>query len=120
MRAKLVEVQNFERGIHPKQAIGIGGINLGKSRFDMKKKLRDDWMFFLITILDAKTISAQMNKLTDKGKDSGDNRWGNYTVEVEEWDMEDMDNPAIFIQGKDGEMYALPIDDKMIYIENAS
>jgi len=116
MRAKLVnEEQNFERGIHPKQALGVGGICLGEERWKMKKKLDDDWKFFLLTILDGKTISGQMNKRSA----NGGNNWGNYTVTVSDWHIDDIDDMGIMIIGEDKEHYILPIDDKKIFIENA-
>jgi len=119
MRAKLVyESLNFERGIHPKQALDIGGICLGEQRFNMKKKLEDDWKFLLLTILDGKTISAHMNKRTEKGgKATGNNSWGIYTVTVDDWEIQDIDDMGINIIGTDKEHYILPIDDKKIYIE---
>jgi hypothetical protein len=122
MRAKFIkEAQNFERGIHPKQAIGIGGISLGEMKYNMKKKLEDDWKFLLLTLLDGKTISAQMNKRTaNGGKLTGQNNWGNYTVTVDDWEIQDIDDMGINIIGTDKEHYILPIDDKKIYIENAS
>ena len=98
MRAKFInEVQNFEKGVHPKQALGIGGIALGIERHKMKKKFEEDWNFFLMTILDGKTISGQMNKVRDKGieKDPLENGWGNYTVKVDEWDMEEFFHPVL-------------------------
>ena len=121
MRAKLVnEEQNFERGIHPKQALGVGGICLGEERWKMKKKLDDDWKFFLLTILDGKTISGQMNKRSaNGGKLTGGNNWGNYTVTIEDWEVQDIDDRGINIIGTDREHYILPIDDKKIFIENA-
>jgi len=119
MKAKFVnEEQNFERGVHPKQALGLGGINLSRTRYDMKKKLQQDWDFLLTTYLDGKTITARMNKIRDKGKEiEGD--WGDYTVTVDVWDMEDINSPSIFIQTRENDMYVLPIDDKKIFIENA-
>ena len=119
MRAKFVnEEQNFERGLHPKQALGIGGINLAEERFRRRKELEDDWRFFLLTLLDGKTISAKMEKVKDKGKDIPW-QWGNYTVEIDEWDQDEMDSPNIFLMTKDEDMYALHIDDNEIYIDNA-
>lgn len=120
MRAKFInEEQNFERGIHPKEALGLGGFNLARQKSDMKKKFRDDWYFFLETILTGKTISGRMNKIRDNGKELEGLNWGNYTVEVDEWDQADIDDPGIYITTKDNDMYILPIDDKKIFIENA-
>jgi hypothetical protein len=124
MRAKSInEVQNFEKGIHPKQALGIGGISLGMERYNMKKKFKEDWNFLLLTLLDGKTISAHMNKVRGNGfdKDPYYNGWGNYTVKVKEWELDEMgeDGRSIFITSDDGDRYILPIDDKKIYIENA-
>jgi hypothetical protein len=119
MRAKTVnEEQNFERGVHPKQALGLGGINLARQKYDMKKKLQQDWDFFLTTILDGKTISAHMNKIREKGVAIED-QWGDYTVKVDIWDQEDINSPSIFIETKDNDTYILPINDKKIFIENA-
>jgi hypothetical protein len=118
MRAKFVnEDQNFKRGVHPKEALGLGGINLGRIRYDMKKKVQQDWDFFLLTILDGKTISGHMNKIRDKGVEI-EGEWGNYTIKVDEWDMEDINSPSIHIQTRDNDMYILPIEDKKIFIEN--
>jgi len=112
------ESQNFERGIHPKQALDVGGICLGEQKFNMKKKLEDDWKFFLLTILDGKTISAQMNKRSENGgKATGKDNWGNYTVTIDDWEIQDIDDWGINIIGTDGDHYILPIDDKKIYIE---
>jgi hypothetical protein len=115
MRAKFIkEAQNFERGIHPKQSLGIGGISLGEEKNKMKKKAEDDWNFFLMTILDGKTISAVMKRFP------GDNQWRTYSVTVIEWnENEDDAYGAIDINGEDGYRYILLIDDKKIYIENA-
>jgi len=117
MRAKFInEEQNFERGLHPKQALGLGGINLSQERYDMKKKLQQDWNFLLMTILDGKTISGQMNKIRDKGVEI-ENTWGNYTVTIDEWDMEDINSPGIFIDTKENDRFILPFNNKKIFIE---
>ena len=117
MRAKTInEVQDFKRGLHPKEALGIGGINLSRERYDMKKKLQEDWNFLLMTILDGKTISGKMNKIRDKGVEIEEG-WGNYTVTVDEWDMEDINSPAIYIDTKENDRYILPFNDEKIFIE---
>lgn len=122
MRAKFInEKLDFERGLHPKQALGVGGICLGEERWKMKKKLEDDWKFLLLIMLDGKTISAQMNKRSENGgKLTGKDSWGNYTVTIEDWEVPDIDDFGINIIGTDKEHYILPIDDKKIYIESAS
>jgi hypothetical protein len=85
----------------------------------LKKKFKDDWNFFLSNMLDGRTISANMNKTTYKGVYTGINTWKNYTVTVKEWDINE-EYGSIDILGEDGERYILPVDDKKIYIENAS
>jgi hypothetical protein len=116
MRAKFVnETQNFERGVHPKQALGVGGLSLGEEKHKMKKKFRDDWNFFLTLVLDGKTISGIMNK---RDPEESGNKWGVYTITVDSW--EEVDGyDSLLLKDINGDEYILPIDDKKIFIDNA-
>ena len=109
------ESQKFERGVHPKQSLGIGGIALGIEKSKMKRKFLEDWNFFLTITLDGKTISAVMNKRNPGEK--SDN-WGMHTITIDSWEESENYN-ALILKDINGDSYILPIDDKKIYIENA-
>jgi hypothetical protein len=121
MRAVFInETQDFQRGVHPKQALDIGGISLGVKKYELRKKLREEWKSFLSKALDGKTISARMNKITQDGVKTGEDNWDNYIVTVDRYETPEIHDLGLIISGKDGEDYILPIDEKKIYIQDAS
>ena len=61
MRAKTInEDNNFERGLDPKDAMGIGGIVLEDKYFDMVVKAKQKWNKYLGTFV-GKTVSVYLD-----------------------------------------------------------
>lgn len=59
MRAKMINETNFKKGINPKVAMGIGGINFGKE-FEIEfEKYTLEW-FEKLKQLEGKTITTEM------------------------------------------------------------
>lgn len=119
MRAKTInEVQNFERGIHPRSAMNLGGIQFGVEKYKMKEKLKEDWKNFVQKTLKGKTISGLFNKWgynkeTNMPESIG---WGNYTVKVKEVSNDGIDENGIIVSdGKNS--YIIPIGEERIFIE---
>ena len=75
MRARTVnEAQEFERGKNPKQALGVGGLDLGKDYEERIEEYKmsisgttlshtDEWIEFLRDTLVDRTITAKMKML---------------------------------------------------------
>jgi hypothetical protein len=129
MRAKtLSEVQNFERGIPPKAALGVGGIVLGKELWDRKLKYIKEWKDFIEKSFLHKTIYGTFAKYTWDVKNSvpAFEGWAKYKIYVEEVKVLDGAEreglpTEVRIIGKDKAYYNIPVDDKEIYvIENES
>ena len=124
MRAKtLNEVQNFERGVPAKAALGVGGIVLGKELWNRKLKYIDEWVNFIKKSLLHKTIYGTFAKYTWDKTNSVPSfeGWAKYKVYVEEIKLSDglekEGLPAeIRVVGKDKATYNIPVDDKEIYV----
>lgn len=123
MRAKLVENNNFERNVHPKEALGIGGISLGKARHEAKIKSEQDWNTYLENLLVGKRVNGIFKHIytnTDDGMEfDGDDKWENQTIDVESIITSDnpWDDYYIQVNTTDRRGLALPINDKKIFIE---
>ena len=115
MRAKTInEVQNFERGQHPRQALDIGGIQLGAERYRAKKRMLREWNEHLVKLFTGKTVRGEMKKIREDDQFSG---WGDYEIKVKEVKEEnDIDVPMVIVEAEDGQPYAIPIGDKKIFI----
>lgn len=124
MRAKtLNEVQNFERGVPAKAALGVGGIVLGKELWNRKLKYIKEWKDFIEKSFLHKTIYGTFAKYTWDSTNSvpAFEGWAKYKVYVEEIKISDGQDreglPAeIRVIGKDKIFYNIPVDDSEIYI----
>ena len=137
MRARTVnEEQKFERGKNPKEALGVGGLDLyndvvqrvedldyeiGQVKFGLDEKYQED----LEKMLVGRTITAYMEKLMTinpkTGKTVSKSGRGDYTVKIadvkpndklsewhERYKMAGF-SPKIMIAGEDGNIYTLQI-----------
>jgi hypothetical protein len=129
MRAKTINaIQNFERGIPSKAALGVGGIALGVELWNRKLKYIQEWKDFIEKTFLHKTIYGTFAKYTwDKDHSIPEfNGWGEYKVKVEKVMVTDGGEreglpTEIKVVGKDGAWYNIPVDDKKIHIlENES
>jgi hypothetical protein len=126
MRAKTInEVQNFDRNMPTKAAIGVGGIVLGKELWDRKLEYIKEWKNFIEKLFLHKTIYGTFAKYTWNKGDSVPKfeGWAKYKVEVERVLVQDGTEreglpTEIKIVGKDKAWYNIPVDDKEIYILN--
>jgi len=115
MRAKtLDEIQNFERGQHPRQALDIGGVQLGAERYKAKKRMLREWNEYLVKLFTGKTVRGEMKKIREDSPITG---WGDYEIKVKEVaEQMDMDLPMAVVEAEDGQPYGIPIGDKKIFI----
>jgi hypothetical protein len=126
MRAKTInEIQNFERGVPAKAALGVGGIVLGKELWDRKLKYIEEWKNFIEKSFLHKTIYGTFTKYTwDKERNiPQSDGWAKYKVYVEKVKVEDgMAREGLPIEikvvGKDGAWYNIQVDDKEIYVSD--
>ena len=148
MRARTVnEAQEFERGKNPKQALGVGGLDLFKDierRLDeldyeigtTKFGMSEEWAEDLQKMLVGKTITADMKKLpkfdTKTKKQVGKWGQGEFTIKVVDVKSgEDLstwyDNykrvgfsPQILLADDKGNMYSLQIrEDQKIHFDES-
>ena len=115
MRAKVV---NFERGGGAKGALGVGGIQFGVEKYQMKEKLKKDWADFVKKSLMGKTISGNFNKWgynpeTQMPESLG---WQNCVVKVEKVSNLDLDDQVIIVSD-DINSYYVPVSEDRIHIE---
>jgi hypothetical protein len=127
MHAKTVnETISFKRGQNPKKSLGIGGINLGEVKYEMKERAKEEleekWKTFLHELLDDKTITAQMTKLPridpNTNKTVQKSESGEFTIKVVDWDVESIEHTSIVMADEDDNIYQLWIDGvSKIFIE---
>ena len=136
MKAKKVfEVQNFERGKNPKQAMDLGGIILEtqKQKYyeDMKQAQRDveilynqNWEMYLRETLIGKKITAKMTSMPSMNKKTrdftGKRETKDFTIIVEDIHTNSLGSDefllSIVIASSDHKMYNLYLKNK-IYFE---
>ena len=125
MRAKTInEVQNFDRSMPTKAAIGVGGVILGKELWDRKLEYIKEWKNFIEKSLLHKTIYGTFAKYTWDYKNSvpAFEGWIKCKIYVEEVKVSDGNEreglpTEIRVKGKDNAFYNIPVDDQKIYIE---
>ena len=123
MRARLVENINFERTKNPRAGLDIGGISLGKSRYEKKKENESEWFQWLKDLLEGKKVSGKFKHIYTHTPDGmvfdGDDKWQDTTINiVSVMDMKDpWDAHHIPIEDTERRVWAIPIDDKKIFIE---
>jgi len=125
MRARLVEDINFERNQNPKSSLGLGGISLGKIRFEMKKDFKEQYWNRMEKLLVGKKITANINSLfqiTEDGQEFNGEGWKERTIIVKKIynspDTDLLDANALMIEDMMNYVYALPIGDEKIYIDD--
>ena len=125
MRAKTInEVQNFDRNMPTKAALGVGGIVLGKELWDRKLEYIKEWKNFIEKSFLHKTIYGTFAKYTwdkDTSMPKFDG-WAEYKVYVEKVMVTDGSERGglpteVRVVGKDGAWYNIEVGDKKIYIE---
>jgi hypothetical protein len=125
MRAKVVnEVKNFERNLHPKQAMDIGGgISLGVELWNRKLEYVQSWKDFIEKSFLHKTIYGMFGKYTwdEDKKVPRFEGWANYKVKVEKVVIQGIEKEGlpteITVVGKDKAWYNIPVDERKIIIE---
>lgn len=123
MRAKLVENINFERTRNPRAGLDIGGISLGKARYEKKKENESEWLQWLKDLLDGKKVSGKFKHIYTHTPDGvvfdGDDKWQDTTINiVSVMDMKDpWDAYHIPVEDTERRVWAIPINNKKIFIE---
>ena len=135
MRAKTInEANNFTRGMNPKAAMGIGGINLHDERqrrledFDnkiekVKDKANKEWQNRLQNLFVGKTITAFMQKLASFDKNTMKQRnrseTKNFTIKVADVMCEKIDDmSSCIIADTDHNVYSIKFHiDQIIHID---
>jgi hypothetical protein len=123
MRAKLVENINFERTKNPRASLDVGGISLGKARFDKKKESEEEWINWLKNLLEGKKISGtfkHMYTLTPDGMDfDGKDEWLNTSINIKTIDeiKDPWDANHVPVLDTEDRFWIIPINDKKIFIE---
>jgi hypothetical protein len=113
MRAKSV---NFERGVDPKEAMGIGGVDFTKEFLLLFKKWKDD----VEKALTGKNISAVLRRLQSDGR-FGEFEKGTIKVQLflgisdTQCTSSKTGGPLYIckVQDEDGEVYEIYLDQKI-------
>jgi len=120
MRAKTInEIQNFERGLSPRAAMEIGGVNFN----DMLYELEQEGFQKLKNSIEGKTITVFAEKIMDAGGKQN-RKEARFTIHVNELETGlNLDhwkgNQSVFwiiVNDIDGNRYKFILDQK-IYIE---
>ena len=117
--------EKFEEKSDPIQDMGIGGVNLGRIRTQLKKEYRKKTLKTYKDLIYKKTISGKFNEMGII--DSTNNTilngrgWGNYTIFVDMiFDEPNIDEDSVsfsVLDSKKGASYIIPITDEKIFIK---
>ena len=119
MKAKFVnEALSFERHRNPKQALGLGGIDLYQELQDMIERQKLEWNEYLNKLLLGKTITVNAIRMINSDIGTKDEGSGNFTFNVKKIFARKTDENSNTIGLSDGKYYYIVlIEDNKIWIE---
>ena len=134
MRAKTIyEANNFTRGMNPKAAMGIGGVNLNELRKNrladldkkiekVKDKANEEWQLYLQNLFVGKTITALMQRLATFDKNTMEQKsrteTKEFTIKVAYVICKKIDEMSCVIVDFDHNMYSLKLyNNQKIHID---
>jgi len=129
---KIVKENLFEKFLEdsdPIHDLGIGNINLGKIRAELKKEFKEKFVQTFKDLLLNKSLSGHFNEVLVIPADDPMNirpgkGWGNYTIfvdEILEEPMFDENSISIMVHDKKkNTAYIIPFTNKKIFINNVS
>mgnify|MGYP001588483225 FL=1 len=133
MRAKTIHENEFVRGLNPKAAMKIGGLDLRSTIRQKRSELTDEiekvenkankkWQEYLKKLFIGKTITTKMRKLSTFNKDTMKQTSmggsGEFTIKVKDVLMDKISDNSLIIADVNNNIYSIVVErDEKIYID---
>lgn len=112
--------EKFNDKTDPVHDIGIGGINTGRMRADLKNEYRRNFIKAFDDVLLNKTVTGTFNQMLVAKNDGFKvgKGWGKYTIHIDRISQFDEDSQGLNVfDDTEKASYIIPYDDQKIFVE---